>query len=299
MSNDTWENKVFVAWQYKTLMSTKIVRNVYRKFKPNLIVCDFDGTLTRSETITPLIRLAQRNWSPAEHDNFKEHMSWYITKHNLYQKELLANLTEYRKQLQWDVAMFVWDGSSQWDVRCLQSYFNNCDELDLESLHKLNSNGKYLANMKCDELSDVFKEYVACDAMDLLSEFVQDGCMVKILSHNWSSRVICNALNQIVKQDDIICNELEFDDHDISTGRLSLKCVTSIDKLNYLHKWTNDSTYCMYVGDAWGDMLASCCSDISVWMQTPYNQAFLNVANDKYLMNKEQTDLLFVADSWT
>lgn len=60
----------------------------------------------------------------------------------------------------------------------------------------------------------------------------------------------------------------------------------------------------MYIGDAWGDFLANCAADISVWINTDHNQHWIDVVNDKTLMNKQkdkkfESELLFIVDSWT
>ena len=266
-------------------VSVKTIRQIYRKLRPNLIVCDFDGTITTRETITPLLDLARKNWTQKEFDGMSKHLKWYKENHAIYEQELLNNLNEYRTR----------NKNTDWNINDIIPLFKDCDDLDVESLNKLNLNLNYLSKLDLDELSDIFKKYIRLDLFDLLNECMNDdnNCDIKILSHNWSSYSIEKALNGIVARDDIICNELQYD------GQLILNCVTSIDKMNCVNEWKNLYSNIMYIGDAWGDFLANCSSDISVWINTEQNQHFIPIVNDKYLMNKTVTDSLFVVDAWT
>ena len=127
--------------------------------------------------------------------------------------------------------------------------------------------------------------------------------MVKVLSHNWSSYAIFNALNREIEQGDIICNELQCNEKDTTTGELLQQCVTSVDKMKHFQCWKeyhqhNQAGYTMYIGDPWGDYLASCGADISIWMHTDHNHQFLDIVNDKYLMNKQDNQCVLATDSW-
>ena len=131
------------------------------------------------------------------------------------------------------------------------------------------------------------------------TELIDDECIIKILSVNWSPYAIHKALNKVIDQKDIICNELEHNARNLSTGRLFQHCTTSEDKLEYVQEWRSElinDEQTMYIGDACGDFLASCCANISVWMETNENEEFADIVNDKCLMNKE---LVFAAHSWT
>eukprot|EP00485_Elphidium_margaritaceum_P008281 CAMPEP_0202689376 /NCGR_PEP_ID=MMETSP1385-20130828/4653_1 /ASSEMBLY_ACC=CAM_ASM_000861 /TAXON_ID=933848 /ORGANISM="Elphidium margaritaceum" /LENGTH=280 /DNA_ID=CAMNT_0049344497 /DNA_START=48 /DNA_END=887 /DNA_ORIENTATION=+ len=280
-------------------MSPKLntVRTLYKRFNPKLIVCDFDGTMTTTETITPLIQLAEKNWSESQHVQFAEQLSWYNINHQHLFANLLHNLSAYKEALV--------RGGSAWSLDTLKAYFTELDALDRESVDKLNSNGQFLQNIKLLELSEIFKRHMRHNVIQTLREMTNDdNVQVKTLSHNWSSFTIRNALNGTVLERDIVCNELECDAQHITTGTLSTKCVTSIDKLEWFLKWKHEyvdetkGELTMYIGDESGDFLANCCSDISVWFTGEQNESFLSVVNDKYLMNKAQNDLLFVVNAW-
>merc|ERR1719242_334557 len=101
---------------------------------------------------------------------------------------------------------------------------------------------------------------------------------------NWSSFAIHRALNGVIPLEDIWCNELESIDSK-STGRLKMQCVKSVDKMQKMEEWKkeylhDDVDLCMYVGDAWGDCLASWNADLRVWMETDKNQHFLDVVRE-------------------
>ena len=268
--------------------SFKSIQQIYRRFKPNLIVCDFDGTITTRETITPLLELARQNWTQKEVDGMSQHLKWYKETHLFHERELLNNLNKYKHE------------NKEWNINDIIPLFKNCDDLDLESLNKLNLNPNYLANMDLNKLGDIFKDYVRLDLFDLLNECINDNCDIKILSHNWSSYSIEQALDGIITRDNIICNELECHETDttMTSGKLILNCVTSVDKMKYFNGWKVENTNTMYIGDAWGDFLANCNANISVWINTDENQHFAPIVNDKYLLNKKNTDSLFVVDSW-
>ena len=136
-----------------------------------------------------------------------------------------------------------------------------------------------------DELGPIYKEYIRPEAAEQIQEFVDDGCRVKILSLNWSSDAIHDALDGVVPREDIVCNELEYNVDRVSTGKLEYRCVTSADKMQFVKQWkseylNDDVDLSMYVGDAWGDCLASWTTDLRVWMETDKNAEFLDVVRD-------------------
>ena len=201
-------------------MSVKTIRDIYRKLRPKLIVCDFDGTATTTETITPLIALAKKHWKKQElFDGISEQSNWYNTNHKIFEKDLLINLDKYKNQLL--------QNEIKWNINDLIPLFEKCDNLDFESVNKLDLNGEYLANIELHELSNIFKDYIRNDLIDVLRECLDDNCIVKILSHNWSSYTIYHALNCVIRQDNIICNEMQQNNYNITTGKLLRKCVTS------------------------------------------------------------------------
>ena len=276
----TKEVSDFQIYTLYSIMTLQTVRSLYwqfRVFRPKLMIFDFDGTLTSQETISPLIQLAQQHWTKSEFKSFEEHIFWYSTNHRICEQRLLDNLRKYQKEIS--------DGTKKWDINEVAQYFTGCDSLDRESLNKLNQNGNYLRNIKVDELGPIYKEYIRPEAAEQIQEFVDDGCRVKILSLNWSSDAIHDALDGVVPREDIVCNELEYDADRVSTGKLEYRCVTSADKMEFVKQWkseylNDDVDLSMYVGDAWGDCLASWTTDLRVWMETDKNAEFLDVVRD-------------------
>ena len=62
------------------------------------------------------------------------------------------------------------NGNTHWNIDEIIPYFSECDALDKQSLNKLDMNGKYLAKMELNELSEIFTEYIRSDVMDVINE---------------------------------------------------------------------------------------------------------------------------------
>jgi len=70
--------------------------------------------------------------------------------------------------------------------------------------------------------------------LHVLSEAKKKGAHLGILSMNWSKDLIRSVINESLDDITIFCNDLEYDDKNISTGFFSeYEVYSGIDKRNY------------------------------------------------------------------
>jgi len=99
----------------------------------------------------------------------------------------------------------------------------------------------------------------------VLNKAIKKGILVGIISINWSKDLIKTFLNSSnyssnLKDILIFCNDLEFDENDVSTGTIQGDLHTPFKKREYFKKIKenidHNKEFSVYIGDSITDILA-------------------------------------------
>ena len=76
----------------------KSIHSLYNKFKPRIVVADFDGTITTTETVSALISSFKNLCWQKQKDfeilnkNYLKHEEWYFSNHECIRDEMIKHL---------------------------------------------------------------------------------------------------------------------------------------------------------------------------------------------------------------
>ncbi|CAG8438721.1 8722_t:CDS:2 [Ambispora leptoticha] len=206
-----------------------------------LLVSDFDETITLCDTLSTLIAKCPRMSDDCKHD-CPPPWSYFV---ELYFKELKEHIKHW--------------GESH-PEKTLEDFYKL-----LKSLEKVEERSmKRVEDFKCligvhpEELWEqgkIIKKRPG--AVDVIKRYLENNpCSFFVLSTNWSRDMLLGCLQEIdgINKKIIISNDLKFEE-DSSTGGLTRKVLTAIDKLEIFKQFTvPQETISVYVGDSETDL---------------------------------------------
>ncbi|CAB4252770.1 similar to Saccharomyces cerevisiae YCR015C Putative protein of unknown function [Maudiozyma barnettii] len=240
----------------------------------NILICDFDETISNKDTISTFARLAYHvkptaspNWSHFEttYMNGYNHLQpKYVQKRSL---PLLAKLGT-NDRITMDNYNVLFGSEIEYQRLCRNIELNSIQEIEKYNLFKgvstrdVSTYVHSLFNGSVDSI--VRKGFIEC--LGTLNIDVHD---LFVISINWSRELIQDAISQqYISSSNIYCNDLLLDQNKESkcvyTGNFSKSLLTGSDKIEVLNKLYEDNNGSnnaenynkfWYVGDSETDIL--------------------------------------------
>lgn len=229
----------------------------------NILICDFDETITIKDTINLLAKLAYRvkpelkpEWSHFE----TTYMNGYNELQPIYSRNRLLPLLSqiYRDHVKINDENFhgLFGSEIEYQKLCRNIEINSM--IEMEKYHVF----KGVTEHDVKEYINIFDEPVIREGFfDCLKELNIQLNQLYILSINWSGEFIHNIISSTYLQSSsIYCNNLLVDTaHGAYTGLFSKKLLTGSDKIQTLQKICQnnkkDDTI-WYIGDSETDLLS-------------------------------------------
>ena len=213
------------------------------KYVISALATDFDETITKKDTINPLVRLAITQ-SGQLHNRLRD---W------------LALSQWYQSHCSVDINSFFCNFSSLEDFAV-----HYHDTVEMVALRKVISQ-RFLIGLKKIQLRQLGQQTPKKPlAEQVLAKLRANSVRIEILSANWSTDLIIGAMEGLC--DRVTANDLLFDNQKpaTTTGEIQLK-VTSAQHKQKRIKWMME-TYgkTAYIGDSITDLLAICTADIGL-----------------------------------
>lgn len=225
---------------------------------PTHWVLDWDGTLTKRDTLNALVHIAA---ATKAHDPVL----------NRWKSVVDAYMEDYTSTLE----TLAPNGSLPEEVEQERQLLENMRAVELRSLSRV-CDAHIFAGVTREAIEAGAKKAIEngdvalrSGVVDFIKKVQDNGDQVHILSVNWSRHFIhsCLAASSIpFNPSRIHANGLQgIDDGTPSTGLISGKIVGSGDKLRMLQRWRSEgSVPIVYVGDSWTDIECLLIADIGI-----------------------------------
>ena len=218
------------------------------------LITDFDGTVTIKDTIANIAYASADNFrvSASKGTSYSEFLqSWHhVVKQ--FSDEYLQLFERLLNQPQ----------PSQNTYDALLKFLASFDEIELASVKRVVS-GKFLAGIKREKLRNIGRNIKKqADVEIVLARMREAGIKIHVVSANWSKELIIGVMDDLF--DNIVSNDLEFNEDGISTGQINLPILSPFDKLKYYQRLKSDTGNNLYIGDSISDLLAILAADIGV-----------------------------------
>ncbi|RIA98570.1 hypothetical protein C1645_870650 [Glomus cerebriforme] len=264
----------------------------------DLLVCDFDETITQNDSICELANLAYEKRARtgkcptppncpsilSSNDNDEEcppPWSYFV---ELYFKEYKEHIKRWREQHS--------DKTLHDHFKMLES-LKKVENISIDRIeaygcmkgvcyHELVERGKLIK--KKDDALDILRNFISkeqsqnCHDYVLLEEpnstFTNEitGRNLYIISTNWSKDIILGSLFELTSEnkfdrENIFSNDLVFNNDDCSIGKLDRKVLCANDKLKIFSQLnTSKSNMSVYIGDSDTDLPCLLQADIGIIM---------------------------------
>ena len=250
------------------------------------LIADFDGTVSEVDTLGLLVQAAAKNRTIAgeagaktSFSEWRETVEWYSRQH--------ARLVE--EWLSVDSVETTHTGQIMevpTDLAGLQRFLNASETLEYYATHRVIEK-KFLSGLTRETLREIGRSVQIRPGVFKLMEGMRAiGVKIEILSANWSKTLIEGAMGETCDQ--IITNNLIFDESGRSTGEIHLRVISANDKLKHFLKRKDNRYYynpsqdvkvqrrrlqpqsgrTLYIGDSVTDLLAILEADIGVLIGT-------------------------------
>ena len=196
---------------------------------------------------------------------------------------------------------------SQNTYDALLKFLASFDEIELASVKRVVS-GKFLAGIKREKLRNIGRNIKKqADVEIILARMREADIKINVVSANWSKELIIGVMDDLF--DNIVSNDLEFNEDGISTGQINLPILSPFDKLKYYQCLKSDTGNNLYVGDSISDLLAILAADIGVLFGrgksvmrviSHFNIPFKELSDD-YRFSEAIVDMnktILIVDSW-
>ena len=218
------------------------------------LITDFDGTVTVKDTIANIAYAAADNLrvSASGNTSYNEFLqSW----HNVVKQFSDEYIHLFEKLLNQPQ-----DFQNTYDA--LLKFLASFNEIELASVERVIS-GKFLVGIKREKLRNIGKNIEKqADIEIILAKMKEAGVKINVVSANWSRELIIGAMDDLF--DNIVSNDLEFNEDGISTGQINLRILSPFDKLKYYQRLKSNVGNNLYIGDSVSDLLAILAADIGV-----------------------------------
>ncbi|MBC8235330.1 hypothetical protein H8E77_37770 [bacterium] len=263
------------------------------------LITDFDGTVTIKDTIANIAYASADNFrvSASKGTSYSEFLqSWHhVVKQ--FSDEYLQLFERLLNQPQ----------PSQNTYDALLKFLASFDEIELASVKRVVS-GKFLAGIKREKLRNIGRNIKKqADVEIVLARMREAGIKIHVVSANWSQELIIGVMDDLF--DNIVSNDLEFNEDGISTGQINLPILSPFDKLKYYQRLKSDTGNNLYIGDSISDLLAILAADIGVLFGrgksvmrviSHFNIPFKELSDD-YRFSEAIVDMnktILIVDSW-
>ena len=263
------------------------------------LITDFDGTVTIKDTIANIAYASADNFrvSASKGTSYSEFLqSWHhVVKQ--FSDEYLQLFERLLNQPQ----------PSQNTYDALLKFLASFDEIELASVKRVVS-GKFLAGIKREKLRNIGRNIKKqADVEIVLARMREAGIKINVVSANWSKELIIGVMDDLF--DNIVSNDLEFNEDGISTGQINLPILSPFDKLKYYQRLKSDTGNNLYIGDSISDLLAILAADIGVLFGrgksvmrviSHFNIPFKELSDD-YRFSEAIVDMnktILIVDSW-
>ena len=263
------------------------------------LITDFDGTVTIKDTIANIAYASADNFrvSASKGTSYSEFLqSWHhVVKQ--FSDEYLQLFERLLNQPQ----------PSQNTYDALLKFLASFDEIELASVKRVVS-GKFLAGIKREKLRNIGRNIKKqADVEIVLARMREAGIKIHVVSANWSKELIIGVMDDLF--DNIVSNDLEFNEDGISTGQINLPILSPFDKLKYYQRLKSDTGNNLYIGDSISDLLAILAADIGVLFGrgksvmrviSHFNIPFKELSDD-YRFSEAIVDMnktILIVDSW-
>ncbi|ETO09904.1 hypothetical protein RFI_27471 [Reticulomyxa filosa] len=280
----------------KSVTRVTSVLDVCKVWKPQIIFCDFDKTITKRDTVADVVNVAKKYWrDPASTEKkMNDHLKWYFGRYESLQKQVFAKLE--KKFDEWSKSKQETETKEE-RLQEVIKVFSEYDDNERESVNRMNNTPELFANIPKRVLENITKENNDLNRRDhvleCLGQMMSDTSNeLYILSMNWSPHTIYHCLDKRVSWDHIICNNLLLQD-DLTTGILQSKVLNCKDKFDWTQKLllkyqekllskNGTKIRSLYIGDNEWDFVSGMNCDVSVWIKphpqketnTPWLQLF-------------------------
>ena len=213
------------------------------KYVVSVLVADFDGTVTKRDTIDSLARLAIGQLEQPD-DQLENWLS--LSQH-------------YQSQSAVADSSFFSDFSSL--EAFVANFHNTVEKPALEQVVLQ----KFLTGLKKEQLLRLGQKTKKRRLVErVLTRLRRKSVRVEILSANWSTDLIIGAVGEYC--DLITANDLLFTNEDpiTTTGEIKFKITSAQHKLSRIEQVMNTYGKTAFIGDSINDILAICHADIGI-----------------------------------
>lgn len=226
----------------------------------NILICDFDETITVKDTIALLARLAYRV-NPKLKPEWSHFETTYMDGYNELQHTYLMNR---RLPLLSNIYTKITEGNFQDLFQSEIKYQKLCRNIELNSMKEMEKYNvfKGITSQDVTDYADTLDEPVIRQGfLDCLKILNIQLAQLYILSINWSREFIQSVIsNTYVQSSNIYCNALLHDTtHCTYNGLFSKQLLTGSDKIRTLQEicqCTGEDKTLWYIGDSETDLLS-------------------------------------------
>jgi len=268
------------------------------------LITDFDGTVTVKDTIANIAYASADNFrvSQSKGTSYNEFLqSW----HHVVKQFSDEYIQLFERLLNQPQPWLTKPSQNTYDA--LLKFLASFDKIELASVKRVVS-GKFLAGIKREKLRNVGKNIKKhADVEIILARMREAGIKINIVSANWSKELIIGAMDDLF--DNVVSNDLEFNEDGISTGQINLHILSPFDKLKYYQRLKSDAGNNLYIGDSISDLLAILAADIGVLFGrgksvmrviSHFSLPFKELSDD-YRFSEAMFDMnrtILIVDSW-